>query len=50
VPNFHFTSPAYSACYNKAVDDAVASVDRAELTSYYQARLPVPGARHLASQ
>jgi UrcA family protein len=46
---FHFTSPVYTRCYNKAVDDAVASVDRPELTAYYQER-SVYSSRHLASQ
>jgi UrcA family protein len=49
VPGFHFDSPGYTRCYDKAVNDAVASVDRPELTAYYQGRL-VHNSRRLASQ
>jgi UrcA family protein len=49
VPGFHFDSPKYTRCYDKAVDAAVASLDRPELTAYYQERL-VHNFRHLASQ
>jgi UrcA family protein len=49
VPGFHFDSPKYTRCYDKAVDTAVASLDRPELTAYYQERL-ARDARHLASQ
>jgi UrcA family protein len=38
LPGFHFESPKYTACYDKAVDFAVASLDRPELTTYYQER------------
>jgi UrcA family protein len=49
MPGFHFDSQGYTRCYDKAVNDAVASVDRPELTAYYQERL-VQNFRHLASQ
>jgi len=49
VPGFHFDSPKYTRCYDKAVDAAVASLDRPELTAYYQERL-ARNARRLASQ
>jgi UrcA family protein len=49
VPGFHFDSPKYSRCYDKAVDAAVANLDRPELTAYYQER-QVHNPRHLASQ
>lgn len=49
VPGFHFDSPKYARCYDKAVDDAVASVGRPELTAYYQEHM-ASNSRHLASQ
>ena len=49
VPGFHFDSPKYTRCYDKAVADAFASLDRSELTAYYQDRLARNG-RRLASQ
>jgi UrcA family protein len=49
VPGFHFDSPRYIRCYDKAVDAAVATLDRPELTAYYQARL-ARDSRRLASQ
>jgi UrcA family protein len=49
VPGFHFDSPKYTRCYEKAVDNAVVSLDRPELTAYYQDRL-ARNARRLASQ
>ena len=39
VPGFHFDSPKFTRCYDKAVDHAVATVDRPELTAYYQDQL-----------
>ena len=49
VPGFHFDSPRYVRCYDKAVDAAVASLDRPALTAYYQKRL-VRDSRRLAWQ
>jgi UrcA family protein len=49
VPGFHFDSPRYIRCYDKAVDTAVASLDRPELTAYHQQRL-VRSSDRLASQ
>jgi len=49
VPGFHFDSPKYTRCYDKAVDSAVASLDRPELTAYYQERR-ARNSRRLASQ
>jgi UrcA family protein len=48
VPGFHFDSPKYAQCYDKAVNDAVTSVGRPELTAYYQEQ--VGNSRRLASQ
>ena len=44
----YYTSPGYNRCYNKAVDAAVGSVNRAELTAYYQEQLA--RSSHLASK
>jgi UrcA family protein len=49
MPGFHFDSPRYTRCYDKAVDDAVATLDRPTLTAYYQERL-ARNSGHLASQ
>jgi UrcA family protein len=49
VPGFHFDSPKYTRCFDKAVNDAVISLDRPAFTAYYQERL-VRNSRHLASQ
>ncbi len=35
----YYTSPGYVRCYTKAVDDAVASVNRPELSTYHQQHL-----------
>jgi UrcA family protein len=35
----YYTSPGYTSCYHKAVDDAVVRVNRPELTAYYQEQL-----------
>ena len=39
LTGFYYTSPGYTRCYTKAVSDAVASVNRPELTAYHQERL-----------
>ena len=39
MTGFYYTSPGYISCYNKAVDEAVARVNRPELTAYYQEQL-----------
>jgi hypothetical protein len=44
-----FDSPRYIRCYDTAVDTAVASLDRPELTAYHQQRL-VRSSGRLASQ
>jgi hypothetical protein len=49
VPGFHFDSPKYTRCYDKAVDAAVVSLDRPDLTAYYQDQL-ARNSRRLASQ
>jgi UrcA family protein len=49
LPGFHFDSPKYTRCYDKAVDFAVGSLDRPQLTAYYQERV-VHSSRRLASQ
>jgi UrcA family protein len=49
VPGFHFESPRYTACHDKAVNDAVTSLGRPELTAYYQERVG-GNSQHLASQ
>jgi UrcA family protein len=39
MTGFYYTTPGYIRCYNKAVDEAVARVNRLELTAYYQEQL-----------
>lgn len=39
LTGYYYTSPGYARCYTKAVDDAVARVNRPELTTYHQERL-----------
>jgi UrcA family protein len=39
MTGFYYTSPGYIRCYNKAADEAVARVNRPELTAYYQEQL-----------
>lgn len=40
-------SPGYARCYSAAVQSAVADIDRAPLTAYYQQQLSTPESRDL---
>lgn len=39
MTGFSYTSSDYARCYSKAVDEAVARVNRPELTAHYQEQL-----------
>jgi UrcA family protein len=39
MTGFYYTSPGYIRCYNAAVDEAVARVNRPELAAYHQEQL-----------
>jgi UrcA family protein len=40
-------SPGYARCYSAAVKNAVADIDRAPLTAYYQQQLSTPESRDI---